>query len=533
MVWSKLACAAWLTACASDPAPRPEPLAPLPAPVSVDTDRFRDANACAQCHLVPDDATPLHDAANRNVSPVLLWRSSLMALAARDPYYLAVFEEERTRAPDRADEIDALCTRCHAPAGSEELADRSEHLSFDDLVAGTGDAPAIGREGITCTLCHQIADTGLGEERGFSGGFTVGYGRNIFGRYTDPNTSPMQLIVNFTPTSGPHVAESKLCSTCHTVIVPGPSGEVVEQATFLEWRSSRFATDGKPCQSCHVPTTDEDGNSITVLGVAGTPSGLPPRTPFGRHTFVGGNSYLLRLLSDATAWSGAGISADELLASAARDDVHLGEAARLSVASRDTTGITIRVTNRTGHKLPTGYPSRRIWLHVTIEDGGATVFESGKVDERGAIVDASGAPIADPQPHRDVISGDGEAQVWEAKLVDSDGVVTHRALDARRYSKDDRILPDGFAPTGSDLVRTLSLGTDGDASFVAGSDDVRFEPPGGLPDGATVHAELLYEATSPAIVDAIDDARTAAGSRFVDLARARPIVPVVMATLVD
>jgi len=525
---------AWLGwGCSSDAEPRPDPLAPLPAPASVDTDRFRDANACAQCHLVPDGSSALHDAAGRNVSPVLLWRSTMMAMAARDPYYLAVFAEERSRDPDRAVEIDTLCTRCHAPAGSEELADRSGHLGFDDLVAGTDDAAVLGREGVTCTLCHQIDSAGLGEERGFSGGFTVGYRRVVYGRYLDPMTAPMQLIVNFTPAPGSQIAEAALCSTCHTVIVPGEAGEVVEQATFLEWRSSTFATTGRTCQTCHVPTTDADGASITVLAVAGTPSNLGPRTPFGRHTFVGGNSYVLRLLSDAPEWSGAGLAASELLASADRDDAHLGEAARLSIPVRDPVGFSVRVTNLTGHKLPTGYPSRRLWLHVRVDVDGATVFESGAVDGDGAIVGATGQPLPEDQPHRDTVTTTDEVQVWEAKLIDRQGAITHRALDARRYGKDDRILPEGFAPTGSDRTRTLPSGAEADANFVAGSDDVRFEPPGGLPAGATIHVELCYQALSPGIVDAVDHGNTPAGSRFVDLARARPLTPVVITALDD
>ncbi|HEY5946638.1 MAG TPA: hypothetical protein VIV40_14145, partial [Kofleriaceae bacterium] len=81
-------------------AQRPEPLAALPPPAHVETERFRDAEACGQCHLVADDTAVLHDATGANVSPVLLWRSSLMGLAARDPFYLAVFAEELSRAPD-------------------------------------------------------------------------------------------------------------------------------------------------------------------------------------------------------------------------------------------------------------------------------------------------------------------------------------------------------------------------------------------------------------------------------------------------
>jgi hypothetical protein len=520
-----LACAS----CTSD-ASRPPPLAALPPPAPADTERFRDAEACAQCHLVPDGATPLHDAAGHNVSPVLLWRSSMMALAARDPYYLAAFAEERTRAPDRAAEIDAVCTRCHAPAGSEELASNGQHLSFDELTAGTSEEAALGRGGITCTLCHQIGAANLGEDSSFTGGFRVGYQRQLFGRYLNPVTSWMQLIVNFTPTAGTHIAESSLCGSCHTVILPGSSGEVVEQATFLEWRSSRSATLGQPCQSCHVPTLDEAGAPLTVLAISGTPANLGARTPFGRHTFVGGNSYVLRLLADAPDWSNANVSSSELLGSAARDDAHLAGAARVELTTHDASHVAIRVTNLTGHKLPTGYPSRRVWLHVRIEAAGAVVFESGAVDDRGAIVDRGGHVLAD-QPHRDEITGEDQVQIWEARLIGPDGMVTHRTLDARHYDKDDRILPAGFAPTGSDRSRTLPIGPELDPSFTPGSDDVTYRPAGGVPAGARVTIELLYEAVSPGIVDAIDDAATPAGTRFVDLSRARPIAPVVMSTL--
>jgi hypothetical protein len=515
--------------CTTDPE-RPAPLDPLPLPAGANTSRFVDDGACAQCHLVPDGATPLHDAAGHNVSPVLLWRSSMMALAARDPYYLAVFAEERTRAPARTAEIDALCSRCHAPAGSEELAVNGQHLSFDQLTASTDPAANLGRGGVTCTLCHQIAASNLGDEGSFSGGFRVGYQRQLFGRYLNPLTEPMQLIVNFTPTSGAQIAESSLCGACHTVIVPGPAGEVVEQATFLEWRSSKYPALGRTCQACHVPTVDEAGAPITVLAISRTPATLGARTPFGRHTFVGGNSYVLRLLADALDWSGAGVSADELLASASRDDAHLGEAARVELVAHDASGFSLRVTNLTGHKLPTGYPSRRIWLHVRVEVGGEVVFETGGVDTRGAIVDRVGHVLA-AQPHRDSITAEDEVQIWESKLIDLGGASTHRALDARRYGKDDRILPAGFAPTGSDRTRTQPAGPEFDPNFLPGSDDVVYQPSGGVPAGARLHVELVYEAVAPEIVDAIETGATPAGSRFVDLSRARPIAPVVLATL--
>ena len=440
-----------------------------------------------------------------------------MAMAARDPYYLAIFSEELAAAPTHAPTIEPTCTRCHAPAGSEELADMNAHLTFADLTSATTPAATLGRGGVTCTLCHQIAPANLGADSSFTGGFQVGYGRAVYGRYGNPVTNPMQLIVNYTPTYGDHIASSELCATCHTVIVPVGATQVVEQATFLEWRASAYPAQSKACQTCHLPTSDSANHAISTVVANFSAATLSARTPVGKHVFVGGNSYVLSLLADAADWANANVSADELAASAARDDAHLQTAAKLDVVSTSsdpdgTLVVVVRVTNETGHKLPTGYPSRRVWLHVT-----AGAFESGRADS------------LTPQPHRDVIASSNQAQIWEAVLVDANGAPTHRTLDAHGYGKDDRILPAGFAPTGTDAQRTAPVGVAGDASFVAGHDDVTYRITG-APAGTPIAIELLYEALAPQIVDAVDAAGTAAGTRFADLAHARPVTPITLAT---
>ncbi len=514
-----------VAACPGDGTPAVEPLAALPPPAPVTTDRFRDAEACGQCHDVPDGAPVLHDAGGRNVSPVRLWRSSMMALAARDPFYLAVFAEELDRAPERRAEIDALCTRCHGPAGSEELAINGEHLGFDTLTAGTSDAAALGRGGVTCTLCHQIDAANLGAERSFSGGFAIGYQRKIYGPYLDPRMEPMQLIVDYTPTRGTHITSAELCATCHTVIVPGPHGEVVEQATYLEWRSSSFAP-ATPCQTCHVAAVDDEGRAISTP-VASFPTDLRPRAPVGRHRFVGANAYMLSLMAAQTEWINAGVPANELLEAAAASERHLATAAALVITRLAPDSFRVRVDNLTGHKLPTGYPSRRMWLHVSVELGGAKVFESGAVDARGSIVDASGTVLA-TQPHRDEIASDAEVQVWEATLVDDGGEPTHRALDADHYRKDDRILPLGFAPSPLDRPRTEASGVIADPTFVPGSDAVTFRVPA-LAPGATISVELQYASVSPEVLDAIAATSTAASLRFAEHTASRPPTPTTMA----
>jgi hypothetical protein len=330
---------------------------------------------------------------------------------------------------------------------------------------------------------------------------------------------PMMLIVDYEPTYSAHISSSALCATCHTVIVPSASGEVVEQATFLEWRSSSVAAT-QTCQTCHMPSVDTAGAAISTA-IASFPATLGPRQPVSRHDLVGGNAYMLRVLADAVDWAGAGIDKSELEASAQRDEAHLATAARVSLANVHREGntliATVNVENRTGHKLPTGYPSRRVWIHVTVRAGASVVFESG-----------APAQLPDEQPHYDEITTPDQVQIYEATLVDLAGKRTHRALDARHYSKDNRILPAGFSPQGTDKTRTLPVGPINDATFIGGSDEVTYRM--AAPAGATIDVELLYTSVRPDVVDAIEAAQTPAGVRFVELARARPITPTVLAT---
>lgn len=88
--------------------------------------------------------------------------------------------------------------------------------------------------------------------------------------------------------------------------------------------------------------------------------------------------------------------------------------------------------NLTGHNLPTGFPSRRVWLRLTVSDSkGSILFESG-----------AGDPGA--QPHHALITRPGQAQVIESESADAAGRPTVSLLRAVRHFKDNRILPAGF-----------------------------------------------------------------------------------------
>ncbi|MEZ4447283.1 MAG: hypothetical protein R3B72_49850 [Polyangiaceae bacterium] len=186
----------------------------------------------------------------------------------------------------------------------------------------------------------------------------------------------------------------------------------------------------------------------------------------------------------ATPRTGRNRPASDLETSAARSEAHVQSAIGLSLsASRDGGALTVDVTlqNQAGHKFPTGYPTRRAWLHLVVRDGSQVVFESGAEDPAtGSLVDASGlgSTIRRPSwPHRDRIDAPDQVQIYESRLVDAEGAPTHLALGADHYAKDNRLLPSGWS-TSHPRQCHPSGGVDDDDDFVAGRDVVHYRVAG-------------------------------------------------------
>jgi len=120
-----------------------------------------------------------------------------------------------------------------------------------------------------------------------------------------------------------------------------------------------------------------------VLGV--------PREGAHQHTFVAGNFFMLRMLNLYRKDLSVTALPTEMTTAAEKTVAFLqSQAARVSIPSielvADRLQVQVLVENLTGHKMPTAYPSRRAWLHVTVRDANDNkVFESGALHSDGSI----------------------------------------------------------------------------------------------------------------------------------------------------
>lgn len=463
---------------------------------------FEPASRCISCH------TGMVSPEGEDVSFGPQWASSMMANAARDPYWHAGVRREVLDHPHAATAIEDECSACHMPMTRfESKASGGQGAVFSHLPAGAARTRVadLAADGVSCTACHQIAAERLGDPSSFTGGFAIDTARpvgerQIFGPYAvdGGRARLMRSSSGFVPSQSPHLAASEMCATCHTLITHafGPDGKVVgelpEQVPYQEWHHSAYR-DTNSCQSCHMPVVAGEMPVSPVLG--------PKRAAVSRHAFRGGNGFMLRLLTRYGAELGVTALPQDLDAAAARNHAHLEtESARLSLEEVGVAGgrllATVRVENLAGHKLPTAYPSRRAWLHVTVRDrAGAVVFESGSFDASGRIAgnDNDEHPRRFEPHHAEVAAAD-QVQIYESVMADHAGQVTTGLLSAVRYVKDNRLLPRGFDKATAPADVAVHGHAAQDADFTAGGDRVRYTV--AVPDGAgpfTVDAELRYQ----------------------------------------
>jgi hypothetical protein len=462
---------------------------------------FQTSDRCVACH------NGLSTPTGEDISIGIDWQTSMMGNAGRDPYWMAGVRREMTDHPTATRLIQDECSICHMPMMRYE----------SKLAGGEGEAfahippdPArladrLAEDGVSCTVCHQMTAENLGTRESFVGGFkidetTLPGERRIYGPYEvdTGHTTIMRSSSTFRPLEGRHIQSSELCATCHTLYTKALNergeviGELPEQVPYLEWLHSDYK-DKQTCQSCHMPVVPQDVPITKVFG--------EPREGFSRHVFLGGNFFMQRMLNLYRADLGTAALPAEMDNAANRTIAHLQtESAKLAIRNAAVRNgrieAEISVENLGGHKLPTAYPSRRVWLHVAVRDrNGAMVFESGALKPDGSITGNDNDEDAMRfERHYSEITEPGQVQIYESVMGDPAGRPTTGLLTAMQYLKDNRLLPHGFDKQTADKDVAVHGEAESDADFTGGGDTVRYSAAAGNAQGPfQIEAELWYQ----------------------------------------
>lgn len=261
-----------------------------------------------------------------------MWSRSLHATALTDPVFDVVYMQVLKATDGKARES---CLRCHAPTTrvSRDYALRRE----------------VTREGVTCDFCHTISVVNMANP---TEPYTMRPGAVKFGPLGE-TTSPKHLT-----TFSPVHETSELCGGCHEFVAR--NGTVI-MGTYSEWKDSPYAAKGIQCQDCHMPTVKE---ATTVK------AGVKVSTKrVNKHDLQGGHSV------------------DQLQRAAKVEilDVSKGP---------DTVRVRVRVTNvGSGHKMPTGIPSRKVLLTGRLKDARGAVLREATIRYQKVLADARHNPL--------------------------------------------------------------------------------------------------------------------------------------------
>jgi hypothetical protein len=468
---------------------------------------FSSSGECAGCHGYDPDGISMTDSEGNDINVTDDWRATMMGMAAKDPFWRAKVSHEVLIAPGLQDELESSCTDCHAPLGFFNAMHLGmPHYTMDDLRADS-----VALDGVSCGACHQISPDSVGLT--FSGKDIKYVEDTIYGQYPDPFAGPMQSFVGFMPVYSEHISKSELCASCHTLITEtvGLDGEFngntfVEQATYHEWVNSSYNVEGEgavECQSCHMTRVDEN------IVIAANLLFLPPRSPYSRHDWVGGNTFMLDMMKehrDTLDVRATGAQLDSIKAATLRMlqqetlDMEVIESDRTS----DTLFLEVNLTNKAGHKFPSGYPSRIAFVQMlALDDQGDTLFASGLLDEDYSIIGRD----FEYEPHYDIITQEDQVQVYEIVMADESGAETTVLSQAESTLKDNRLVPFGFTDQHFAYDTTRVYGevlSDDDFNLDefgvqgTGKDQIGYHIPlDGYSGDVQIIAQVIYQVTPP------------------------------------
>jgi len=469
---------------------------------------------CINCHKFEDDQNP-----NEVVPPYNNWVTSMMAQSARDP----VFHAAMTIANQDVNDSGTFCIRCHMPGGY--LQGRAMPADGSALIDDDFD-------GVSCDICHRVVDPVAAMENPIedvdiladlvnSGDLPWQQGNGSFivdpvGVRRGPLDDVTQNMHGVDILYSPHHVEAAFCGSCHELSNPilslqsdgtfllnamgaaHPTGNLYEmmpeQRTYSEWLNSTFATpegvvfpDGRftdnnggnsvnSCQDCHMPGHDGALCVFWDMPEIGLRDNIP------EHSFVGVNSWVLGAVRNLYDDYETGLSDESIALNHVRTEALMQKASDMTL-SQVGNQLNVRITNMTGHKLPTGYPEgRRMWLNVKFLDADGTLLE-----ERGAYDwDTADISTEDTKVYEPKFGMTPEM----AKLTNLPaGESFHLVLNNTLLS-DNRIPPMGFTNAAFEAIQSAPV----NYTYADGQhwDDTLYD----VPTGTTQAVATLYHQTS-------------------------------------
>ena len=450
-----------------------------------------------------------------------------------------------------------------------------------------------------------------------NGNFTVGDPAELFGPFLDTEivTDPMNNSLGIKPKHNAYIKSSRMCGNCHTINLPlmdnpdaDPNKPHLEQVTYLEWLNSGYQNEvgtnsrAQTCQNCHMPTKYNNSKGTLNISMIQQPIAFIEDTQypqtgnrlpddkilvrfrdkgFARHQFQGLNVTLLEMFRQSMSpynSNGSPILASPVLGVRQNDymsgldglttaiDAFVQQAQNstadvsLSTATVNNQKLIsdVKVTNKTGHRFPSGVGFRRAFLEfrVTDNDTGKVVWCSGCTNELGVITKGAGTerlpselfdvykdgskpadrgypagcnnkyvPGVNPQnyqPHffwdsqkntGSAITRQDQVQIFEELNLNIQCQMTTSFLRRDFQLKDNRMLPFGWTRTGplkadktpyipaDYLHETLPVSVGADPAYADGSGTsvVRYEIPLNAVSSrnVTITATLYYQSIPP------------------------------------
>ena len=274
---------------------------------------------------------------------------------------------------------------------------------------------------------------------------------------------------------------------------------------------------------------------------------VPIRDDFRRHTLLGINIFGLEFFNQFDNILGVRktdymTGSDNGLPTAIAQSNQLAKEETADVAIESMAyadgalTVQVKVTNKTGHRFPSGVGFRRAFLELSVLDQhDLVVWASGRTNGVGVIVDETGAPLPSEfmtvlnpaacqadftqceqayEPHYQVITAQNQVQIYQELVKNPENRFTTSFVAQATTVKDNRLLPKGWTkdgppgfaadPTwGPRFVQATSPKGNvlEDAAFQdgTGSDTItyRIAMPAEVIAGGTVAATLYYQSIPP------------------------------------